>query len=68
MKGRTMLEQPSKQIRRRLFFIIIWIAFAVLPSVGCGGPVGNAIQGLQDLEPEIDKRNQEIENAAKPKQ
>jgi hypothetical protein len=33
---------------------------------GCGGNLGSAVQGVQQLQPEAEKRNREIEELANP--
>ena len=52
------------QIRR--YFIIALMVIGFVMNAGCDGNVGRAVQGVRDLEPEVDKRNQEIDELANP--
>lgn len=62
---KTMLTsvKPTKPRLGRIFLVG---AVLMLPF-GCGGgQVGRAIEGVQELRPEADKRNKEIEELAAP--
>jgi hypothetical protein len=47
--------------------VIALLAFAFILGAGCRGQAGRAIDGVRDLEPEVKKRNDQINELSKPK-
>ncbi len=43
--------------------VLVVSCFAV---TGCGGQLGRAVEGVQELQPEAEQRNREIEEMAGP--
>jgi hypothetical protein len=46
--------------------LIASLAITFILSGGCNGKVGQAVNGIRDLEPEVKKRNDQINELSNP--
>ena len=59
--------QSAKLKLGRLVLVVVVAMLSAFGNSGCGpGRVGDAIEAVKELEPEIEKRNKEFEDLAKP--
>jgi hypothetical protein len=55
------------KLRLAKMFLFVAATLTLLLHTGCGrSPVRRAIEGVQNLQPEADKRNKDIEDLASP--